>query len=90
MSTLPLLADFNKPRLVGIARLAAEGDSIREGHNVEYFSLPSKSLLNKCVSGRRMQILLRALHPRIHGNARRHGLRAEDLRQAARGGPAAE
>ena len=54
MSTLPLLPDSAKSRLVGIARLAAEGDSIREGHNVEYFTLPSKSLLNKCVSGRQM------------------------------------
>ena len=54
MSTLPLLPVPDKPRLVGIARLAAEGDSIREGHNVEYFTLPSKSLLNKCVSGRQM------------------------------------
>jgi DNA repair photolyase len=39
-----------KPRLVGIARLAAEGESIREGHNVEYFTLPAKSVLNRCAS----------------------------------------
>ncbi len=39
---------------MGIARLAAEGDSIREGHNVEYFTLESKSLLNRCVSNRAM------------------------------------
>jgi DNA repair photolyase len=54
MTTFPLLPDPAKPRLVGIARLAAEGDSIREGHDVEYFTLLSKSLLNKCVSGRQM------------------------------------
>jgi DNA repair photolyase len=42
------------PRLVGIARLAREGESIREGHNVEYFTLESKSLLNRCVSNRSM------------------------------------
>jgi len=42
------------PRLVGIARLASEGESIREGHNVEYFTLESKSLLNRCVSHRSM------------------------------------
>jgi DNA repair photolyase len=41
-----------KPRLVGIARLAAEGESIREGHNVEYFTLPAKSVLNRCASRR--------------------------------------
>jgi DNA repair photolyase len=39
---------------VGIARLAAQGDSLREGHNVEYFTLASKSLLNRCVSDRSM------------------------------------
>ena len=54
VSSLPLLPPSEIPRLVGIARLAAEGESIREGHNVEYFTLPSKSLLNRCVSKRQM------------------------------------
>jgi DNA repair photolyase len=36
------------PTLVGIARLAAEGESIRLGHEVEYLTLPARSLLNKC------------------------------------------
>ena len=54
MPSLPLLPPPESPRLVGIARLAAEGESIREGHNVEYFTLPSKSLLNRCVSNRQM------------------------------------
>ena len=54
MSSQPLLQLPDKPQLVGIARLAAEGESIREGHNVEYFTLPSKSLLNRCVSKRAM------------------------------------
>jgi DNA repair photolyase len=57
MPAWPLLPDPDqpeKPRLVGIARLAAEGESIREGHNVEYFTLPTKSLLNRCVSKRQM------------------------------------
>ena len=54
MSSLPLLPLPEKPRLIGIARLAAEGDSLREGHNVEYFTLPTKSLLNRCVSNRSM------------------------------------
>src|SRR6476620_1669770 len=54
MSSLPLLPLGDKPRLVGIARLASEGESVREGHNVEYFTLPSKSLLNRCVSKRAM------------------------------------
>src|SRR6201982_688653 len=54
MSSLPLLPDSDKPRLVGIARMASEGESIREGHNVEYFTLESKSLLNRWVSKRQM------------------------------------
>lgn len=58
MSSLPLLPPESqvpaKPRLVGIARLTSEGESLREGHQVEYFTLPAKSLLNKCVSHREM------------------------------------
>ena len=54
MSTLPLLPDSKKPKLIGIARLAAEGESIREGHDVEYFTLPTRSLLNRVVSGRQL------------------------------------
>ena len=49
--SLPLLAP-SAPRLVGIARLAALGESIAEGHEVEYFTLPVKSLLNRCTSPR--------------------------------------
>jgi DNA repair photolyase len=54
MSSLPLFALPVKSPLVGIARLAAEGESLREGHNVEYFTLPAKSLLNRCVSNRNL------------------------------------
>jgi DNA repair photolyase len=53
MSSLPLLPDSGQ-RLVGIARLAAHGESVREGHNVEYFTLPVRSLLNRCISKREM------------------------------------
>src|SRR6266568_6627370 len=53
MATLLLLPD-SQPKLVGIARLAAEGDSLRHGHDVEYFTLPVRSLLNRCVSKREM------------------------------------
>jgi hypothetical protein len=78
MSSLPFFPSSDKPRLVGIARLATEGESLREGHNVEYFTLPSKSLLNRCQQSRnafhldyqslpglriRMPVLLRPLHP---------------------------
>ncbi|HYL16427.1 MAG TPA: radical SAM protein [Terriglobales bacterium] len=50
MASLPLLPYSDKPKLVGIARLAAEGESLREGHNVEYFTLPVRSLLNRCTA----------------------------------------
>jgi DNA repair photolyase len=53
MNSLTLFGT-EKPPLVGIARLAAEGESLREGHRVEYFTLPAKSLLNRCISGRGM------------------------------------
>src|SRR5580698_9117412 len=51
MACLPLLPDL-KPKLVGIARLAAEGESVRQGHDIEYFTLPIRSLLNRCTSAR--------------------------------------
>ncbi len=53
MATLPLLPNF-APGLVGIARLASTGESLRQGHEVEYFTLPVRSLLNRCVSRRQM------------------------------------
>jgi DNA repair photolyase len=51
---LPLFPLPQKSPLVGIARLASEGESLREGHDVEYFTLPAKSLLNRCVSNRNL------------------------------------
>src|ERR1700728_827127 len=50
--TLPLFPILEKSPLVGIARLASEGESLREGHNVEYFTLPARSLLNRCTGVR--------------------------------------
>jgi DNA repair photolyase len=44
-------ADSRSP-LVGIAKLAAQGESLKQGHEVEYFTLPTKALLNRCVSRR--------------------------------------
>ncbi len=52
MSALPLLPITDEPKLVGMARLASEGESLREGHNVEYFTLPVRSILNRCKSAR--------------------------------------
>jgi len=55
MTSLPLLPDIvSHPKLIGIARIAAEGESLREGHNVEYFTLGARSLLSRVVSGRNL------------------------------------
>jgi DNA repair photolyase len=55
MASLPLLPDVEAPpKLVGIARIAAAGESLREGHNVEYFTLGTRSLLNRVVSRRNL------------------------------------
>ncbi len=51
MSSLPLLPGSG-PRLVGIARLASHGESVRQGYDVEYFTLPVRSLLNRCTGSR--------------------------------------
>ncbi len=51
MASLPLLPE-SSPKLVGIARLASEGESLRQGHEVEYFTLPIRSLLNRCTAPR--------------------------------------
>ena len=52
MASPNLFPNPEKSGLIGIARLAAEGESLREGHNVEYFTLPARSLLNRCNSQR--------------------------------------
>ena len=49
MATLPLLPDHGT-KLVGIARLASHSETLRQGHAVEYFTLPSRSLLNRTTS----------------------------------------
>src|SRR3954465_1486924 len=49
----PILDPDREPKpLVGIARLAAQYEQHRECHNVEDFTLPVRSLLNKCSSPR--------------------------------------
>jgi len=52
MASLPLLPELHKPPLVGIARLASQAESLRQGHEVEYFTLAVKSLLNRCTVAR--------------------------------------
>ena len=58
MTSSPLFPAPEKSPLVGIARLASEGESLREGHNVEYFTLPARSLLNRCTSRPRLPVHL--------------------------------
>lgn len=38
--------------LVGIAKLAAQGEALAEGHQVEYLTIENRSLLTRCVSRR--------------------------------------
>lgn len=40
------------PALVGIARLAAQGETVGEGHEVQYLTLENRSVLTRCVSRR--------------------------------------
>jgi DNA repair photolyase len=55
MASLPLFRETDsRPKLVGIARIAADGESLREGHNVGYFTLGTRSLLSRVVSGRNL------------------------------------
>jgi DNA repair photolyase len=55
MASLPLFGESDShPKLIGIARIAAEGESLREGRNVEYFTLGTRSLLNRVVSVRNL------------------------------------
>ena len=57
MATMPLIPidrEGSGPKLVGIAKLAAQGEQIREGHNVEYFTLAARSILTKCSAGDRL------------------------------------
>jgi DNA repair photolyase len=51
MAFSPLFPD-STPKLIGIARLASQGESLRQGHEVEYFTLPVRSLLNRCTGVR--------------------------------------
>ena len=53
VTALPFLPDL-APKLIGIARLAAQGESLHHGHEVEYFTLLVRSLLNRCMSKRQM------------------------------------
>lgn len=50
MVTTRALSSDVPQKLVGIARLASQGDRLRDGHNVEYITLPARSILNRCTA----------------------------------------
>jgi DNA repair photolyase len=52
MVTPSLFPGNHLPALVGIAKLAAEGQAISEGHNVEYLTIENRSVLTRCQSPR--------------------------------------
>lgn len=95
IATLLFLAD-SEPRAGGYRCLAAEGESLRQGHKVKYFNLPVRSLLNHCSADRmpfhqsiprlrvRPQTLLCARHASIYGDAGRAGVSTKNSREAAR------
>ena len=43
---------FPSQQFVGIARLAAEGHAVSDGHNVEYLTIENRSILTRCLSPR--------------------------------------
>ncbi len=51
---MPNLFSHSEPesQLVGIARLAAEGEALSQGHLVDYITLENRSLLTRCTSAR--------------------------------------
>src|SRR5215469_3012748 len=51
MSTLFSQIDPGQ-RLIGIAKLAAQGEAVDEGYNVEYITLDNRSVLTRCMSPR--------------------------------------
>ncbi|PYY11991.1 MAG: radical SAM protein [Acidobacteria bacterium] len=54
MSLLQLYPNQADSRLVGIARLASQAEHVDSGHQVEFFSLPVRSILNRCDSHRNL------------------------------------
>ncbi|MGA2992162.1 MAG: radical SAM protein [Candidatus Korobacteraceae bacterium] len=51
------------PPMVGIARLAAQGEFVRPGHDVRYYTLESRSLLNRVRPGDRRMPFTWTINP---------------------------
>src|SRR5438105_822537 len=54
MTSLSLYPAEPSPRLIGIAKLASQAEQVDSGHRVEFFSLPVRSILNRCDSRRNL------------------------------------
>jgi DNA repair photolyase len=54
MASLPLYPLEPAARLVGIAKLASQAEALDQRHKVEFFTLPVRSILNRCDSKRRL------------------------------------
>src|SRR5579859_3412843 len=54
LGSLSFFESLPQEKLVGIARLASLGESIKQGHKIEYFTLPTRSILNRAVSKRKI------------------------------------
>jgi DNA repair photolyase len=54
MSSLSLYPMDPTPHLLGIAKLARQAEHVDSGHLVEFFSLPVRSILNRCDSRRNL------------------------------------
>ncbi len=54
--TTTLFPILNAPRPTGLARLAAQSTHADDGHLIEFRSLPSRSILNKSVSRRKLSL----------------------------------
>src|SRR5213082_3652502 len=54
MVSLPLYPSQPETHLIGIAKLASEAEHVDGGHEVEFFSLPVRSILNRCDSRRNL------------------------------------
>src|SRR6185312_7885908 len=52
MASLPLYPGASASHLIGIAKMASEAEHVDSGHLVEFFSLPVRSILNRCDSRR--------------------------------------
>src|SRR5437868_2164025 len=54
MASIPLYQIDAAPHLVGIAKLASQAEHLDSGHQVEFLSLPARSILNRCDSRRNL------------------------------------